>query len=163
MKRDLGQDIPVKHAGFSVRSPWAVMVLMPFQLPIMLGAFLVSIVFTIWPDALQHSPISFETQGLIHHVWHYSLALGSVLVLVGMFWTSSRRLQAELAGLFVLMGASAMNLIAVIALVIDVQGDAEPSGLGIAWRVGILLGMAIRAYIIIREPVVTIKQINGEG
>ncbi len=54
MKRDIGQDVPTKHAKLSIRSPWAVMVLMPFQLPLTVAMFAVSVVFTIWPDALQH-------------------------------------------------------------------------------------------------------------
>jgi len=163
MKREHGQDVPIRHAGFSIRSPWAVMVLMPFQLPLTLSIFAVSVVFTIWPDALQHSPISFEAQGFLHHVWHYSLMLGSLLVLVGMFWTSTRRLQAELAGLFVLMGALVINLIAVVALALDPGNGEEPSGLGMAIRAGVILGLAVRAFIIVTEPSVSIKSSNGEG
>jgi len=158
VKRDSGQDIPIKRAGFSIRSPWAVMILMPFQLPIALSIFAVSIVFTVWPDALQHSPISFETQGFVHHAWHYSLALGSMLLLAGMFLVSTRRLAIELSGIAVLIGALTMNLIALVAIVVSPGGDEEPSGLGLAIRVGIITGLAIRAHIIVTEPVVTVGQ-----
>ncbi len=158
MKRESGESIPIKQARFSIRSPWAVMVLMPFQLPLVISIFAVSIIFTIWPDALQHSPISFEPEGLIHHIWHYSLMLGSLLVLVGLFWTSPRRLTVELVGLFILMGALTMNLIALIAFAITPGDAVEPSGLGMAVRIGVILGLAVRAYIIVAEPVVTVIQ-----
>ncbi len=158
MKHEHGQDVPIKHAMFSIRSPWAVMVLMPFQLPLTWAIFAVSVVFTIWPDALQHSPISFETQGLVHHTWHYSLMLGSLLVLVGLFWTSPRRLTVELVGLCVLMGALVMNLIAVVAFAFSPEDGEEPSGLGMAIRVGIILGLGVRAYIVIKEPTVNVIQ-----
>ncbi len=119
------------------------MVLMPFQLPLMLAIFMVSVVFTIWPDALQHSPISFEKQGLVHHIWHYSLMLGALLVLIGLFWTSPRRLTVELVGLFALIGALMMNIIAIVALAIMPGTAEEPSGLGMALRVGIISGLAV--------------------
>ncbi len=41
--------------------------------------------------------------------------LGSLLVLVGLFWTSPRRLTVELVGLFILMVALVMNMIALVA------------------------------------------------
>jgi len=135
------------------------MVLMPFQLPITLAIFAVSVVFTIRPDALQHTPIGgFETQGFIHHVWHYSMMLGSLLVLVGLFWANTRRLQAELAGLFILIGALTMNLIALVAFALLPSDAEEPSGLGMAIRVGVILGLGIRAYIVVAEPVVIVTQ-----
>ncbi len=158
MKREHGQDVPIKHLGFPIRSPRAVMVLMPFQLPIVLAIFAVSIVFTIWPDALQHTPISFETQGLIHHIWHYSLMLGSLLVLIGLFWTSPKRLTVELIGLFVLMGALVMNMIALVAFAFSPADGEDPSGLGMAIRIGVIVGLGVRAYIVIREPIVNIIQ-----
>lgn len=163
MRNDGGHDIPIRRAGFSIRSPWAVMVLAPFQLPIMLAVFLVSVVFTISPDTLQHTPISFETRGFIHHTWHYSLMLGSLLGVVGMFWTNPRRLQAELAGLFILMGALTMNLIALVAFAVSPSSDAEePSGLGMAIRAGVILGLAVRAYIVVAQPVVTVTATKGD-
>lgn len=147
--------------GTTLRSPFAVLVLMPFQLPVVLAIGLVSVVFTIWPEVLQHSPVGFETRGILHHVWHYSLLAGSVLALVGMFWTNQRlRLRIELAGLFVLMGAMTMNLIAIVAFISDggrVGAEAETSGLDLALRVGIILGLACRAFIIVTAPIVTVR------
>lgn len=158
-----GDDIPIRRAGFSLRSPFAVLILLPFYLPLILSIFGVSVVFTIWPDALEHSPISFEAKGVLHHVWHYSLMLGSLLVLVGLFWASLRRLTAELAGLFVLMGGLTMNLLAVVALTLNPAGAEEPAGLGMALRAGVIISLAVRAYIIVFEPTVSIKPTNGEG
>ncbi len=156
MSHQHGDDVPVK--GFAIRSPFAVMVLHPFQLPLMLVLGGVSIVFTIWPDLLQHTAISFETRGVLHHVWHYSLLVGSVLTLVGMFWTSPRRLRVELSGLFILMGSLAMNLIAqVAASSTGDEADLRVSGLGMALRFGIIVGLASRAFVIVTAPVVTVK------
>lgn len=138
-----------------------VVLLRPMQFPLVVALLAVSVVFTIWPDALQHTPITFETQGLIHHIWHYSLLVGSVLCLVGMLWTNPRwQLPVELSGLCLLMGALMVNLIALSSLASSLSespsGGDEPSGLGLALRVGVILGLAIRAYIIVSEPNVTV-------
>lgn len=125
----------------------------PFQFPLALALFAVTVVFTIWPDVLEHSPIAYETQGLIHHVWHYSLLAGSVLVLAGMFGQFGRHLQVELAGLSIIGGAMMVNL---LALVSTIGQDDEPSGFGMALRVGIIVGLVFRAVGIIRTPVVTV-------
>ncbi len=160
MKHHYGDDVPMRQARFSIRSPFAVMVLAPCQLPLMLVLGALSIVFTIWPDVLQHSPISFETRGVLHHVWHYSLLAGSMLALVGMFSTRAYRLRVELSGLSILLGAMTMNLIALVAAVSSAGrvGDVvETSGLDLALRFGILVGLASRAFVIVTAPVVTVK------
>lgn len=131
-----------------------VVVLNPFQLPLTVALFAVSVVFTIWPDALEHSPIAYETQGLIHHVWHYSLLAGSVLVLAGMFGQFGRHLQVELAGLSIIIGAMMVNVLALVSTIGQV--DDEPSGFGLALRFGIIAGLIIRAVGIILTPVVTV-------
>lgn len=156
MPHNLGDDIPIRRAGFSIRSPWAVAVLMPFYLPVTLAIFIVSVVFTLWPDVLEHSPISFETLGFWHHVWHYSLMLGSALILVGLFWVSVRRLTVELIGLSVLTGAMTTNIIALTAFAFASGDGEDPSGLGLAIRAGVIAGLAVRAYVIVAEPIVTI-------
>ncbi len=141
------------------RSLLAVALLRPVQFPLVVALLIVAIVFAVWPDALQHSPITFETQGVIHHVWHWSLLGGSMLCLVGMFWTNPRwQLPVELAGLILIMGVLTVNLIALISLALSASpnGD-EPSGLGLALRIGVILGFAIRAYVIVAEPVMTVK------
>ncbi len=160
-KHHYGDDVAIKRAGLSIRSPFAVMVLAPFQLPLILALGVVSIVFTIWPDALQHTAISFETRGVLHHIWHYSLLFGSVLTVVGMFWTDARRLRVELSGLFILMGSVMMNVIAQVASA-AVGGEDGASGLGMALRFGILVGMASRAFVIVAAPVVSVKAPPGK-
>jgi len=158
VRRNSGHDIPIKHLGITIRSPRDVIVLHPFQVPLVLCLFVLTVVFTGWPDALQHTPIGgFETQGPIHHIWHYALMFGSLLILVGMFWTSTRRLTVELAGVFILMGGLAMNLVAVVGLALDPGNNEEPSGLGMALRSGVILGLGVRAYIIIRDVTVTLS------
>ncbi len=176
MNRD--HDIPVVHHTISIRSPRAVLLLNP-TLPIVLSLLFVSVVFTIWPEALDHSPISFERRGIVHHVWHYSLLAGSLLALVGMFATFRRRLQLELAGTFLLVGSLTINLIAMVnelepaetflpvgaftinlIAMVDESGHPvgdPPSGLGMAIRAGVILMLAIRTYILIAEPTIEIS------
>jgi hypothetical protein len=159
-------DIPIVRGTFSIRSPRAVALLHPFQLPLVLGLAALAVVFTIWPAALNHTPISFETRGVIHHVWHYSLLAGAVIATVGMFVTHRRRLQIELSGLFLLTGAIVMNLVAVIAQAstIPPTGEEAPSGLGMALRAVVIAGLLVRTYTVVREPTVQIPSIRpNEG
>ncbi len=150
-------EIPVVKATFSLRSPRAVALLHPFQLPLVLILAGLSIVFTIWPEALNHNPISFENRGIIHHVWHYTLLTGALLSTAGLFMVHSRRLQLELVGLCLLTGALVMNLVAVIAEAESVIISSEtPSGLGMALRFGVITGLIIRLYIVAFEPTVEI-------
>ncbi len=132
------------------------LLLYPLQFPLVLALFLVSAVFTAWPEALEHSPISFETRGFVHHIWHYTLLVGAALVLVGMLWNNRRRLQVELSGLFLLIGAMGMNFLAVATA----SGPEAPNGLTIAVRFGVIAGLVLRAWIIISEPVVEIGTIT---
>lgn len=146
------------------RSLLAVALLRPVQFPLVVALLVVGIVTLVAPDALQHSPVTFETRGLIHGTWHYSLLVGSALCMVGMFWTRPRwQLPVELAGLILLMGVLIVNMLGFISLSLSLSsspsGD-EVSGLGIALRVGVILGFALRAYVIVAEPVVTV---NAKG
>lgn len=148
------------------RSLLAVALLRPVQFPLVVALLIVSIVFTVWPDALEHSPITFETQGVIHHIWHYSLLFGSALCLVGMFWVNPRwQLPVELAGLCLLMGVLMVNLIAVSSLAFGLSeapnSEGDPSGFGLALRIGVILGFAIRAYVIVAEPIMTVNSPKG--
>ncbi len=147
-------DIPVVHGTFTVRSPRAVTLLHPFQLPLVLALAVLSVVFTVSPETLDHTPISFETRGVVHHIWHYTLLVGSLLATVGMFVAHRRRLQIELSGLFLLTGALAMNLVASIAEATTTVADGSPTGLGMALRAGVIIGLLIRAYTVAREPTV---------
>lgn len=158
-------EIPVVRGTFSIRSPRAVALLHPFQLPLVFALAVLSIVFTVAPETLEHSPVSFETRGVVHHVWHYSMLAGSLLAIVGMFVVHRRRLQIELSGLFLLIGALTLNLMALIAEASSVvPGDEAPSGLGMALRAGVITGLLIRAYIVAREPTVQIPStLTNEG
>ncbi len=156
-------DIPIVRGTLSIRSPRAVALLHPFQLPLVLGLAAVSVVFTIWPEALNHTPISFEIRGVVHHVWHYSMLTGSLLATVGMFVTHRRRLQIELSGLALLTGALTMNLVALITEAATTAIGEIPGGLGMALRAVIIAGLLVRAYIIAREPTVEIPTLPIEG
>lgn len=156
--------IPIIKSALSIRSPRAVAILHPFQLPLVLVLAVLSIAFTIAPETLNHTPISFETRGIIHHVWHYTLLGGALLALVGMFAAARRRLQIELSGLFLLAAALTMNLVGLftVSAATATTGDEPPSGLGMALRVGVIVGLLVRAYTVAREPTVQIPgtQIN---
>lgn len=147
------------HGGFSIRSPRSVALLNPYQLPIVTSLLVVSLVFTFWPEVLEHSPLSFETLGIVHHLWHYALLLGSALTLYGMLSVRRRRLKAELIGLITLIGCLAINVTAMVADALgDAPNDASLTGLGLAVRVGILLGFLVRAYIVATEPTVDLRE-----
>lgn len=145
--------------GLSFRSPRTVALLNPFELPIVVALVLVSITFTIWPDLLDHAPVSFEQRGIVHHFWHYGLLLGSLVTLAGMMAGTWRlRLVLELAGTSLLVGALSMNIIAVTAATVAHDGDAAVTGLGLAVRSAVMVGFIIRAYILVSEPTVELVQ-----
>lgn len=148
-------DIVVIAGRVTIRNPIRVLLLNPFLLPVMLSLLGVSVVFTIWPDLLRHNAIAFETQGAVHHIWHYSLLVGSLLSLFGMLAAAKWRLKAELFGLILLSAALAINLVAVISAAFDpLAGDTATSGLGFALRAGVLLGMLMRIYVVAFEPTI---------
>lgn len=135
------------------RSPRNVLLLQPFQLFLVVALVAVSVVFTIWPEVLEHSPVSFEKRGVVHHGWHYLLLAGSLITLAGMLSASVRRLRLELVGVCLLVGALGVNLVAVL----DDPGASNVSGLGVALRVAAILGLTTRAYIVATEPTVRIR------
>jgi hypothetical protein len=113
------------------------------------------LVFTIWPQALEHSPISFEKRGVVHHIWHYSLLGGSILSLYGMFSASKLRLQYEFIGLLILTNALLMNLVAQL----DTYFDAGPlavhegvTGIGLGARIILVLILLLRMFVLYFEP-----------
>jgi membrane-associated HD superfamily phosphohydrolase len=154
-----GQDVPLLHGTITIRSPRSVVLLQPFQLSLVLALWIVSVIFTVWPQALEHSAISFEQRGIVHHVWHYTLLAASATTLVGMFSAGRRRLQVELIGLCLLVGALGMNLTATVADALSTPTeDASLSGIGVATRVAAILGLALRAVIVATEPTVELHR-----
>jgi len=143
-----------------MRNTWdrfkAAFLLQPYQLPIVLAAAALAIVFTIWPQALDHAPIAFERRGIIHHIWHYSLFAGSFVALYGMFSESARRLQIEFAGLLTLLVVIALNTIALAADTMTNPPGAE-SGLGLALRCAVLAGLGGRGYTLLRQPTIHVS------
>lgn len=138
-----------------VRNPRRVLLLHPFQLPLSVCLFAVAVVFTVFPQALEHSPVSFETRGIIHHAFHYALLLGGGCSVIGLFMCGRAALQVELGGLTLLLAALALNLTALIAGELTHDAAVDPlSGLGAALRVGVMLGIAVRMYIVLAQPTV---------
>lgn len=156
--------LPIIRHTISFNSPRSVLLLNPV-VPLVVSVFLIAVVFTIWPEALEHAPISFERRGVIHHIWHYSLLGGSILALYGMFSANLRRLQFEFVGLLMLTTALAMNLVAQVATLID-EGSAAGgeaagvTGLGLALRAGVIVTLALRTAVLYFEPIV---QVPGTG
>lgn len=124
----------------------------PFQLPVVLSLFMVAVVFTVSPRALDHTAISFETRGIIHHLFfHYALLLGSGAALAGMLLTRGRAWLLELVGLALVEVAMLLNFIATIADDLATAG-APANGLSLALRAGVLLGLLVRVWMILTLP-----------
>lgn len=147
MNRPNGSDFPVMKGTITIRNPRSVLLLVPLEFSLALALWLTSIVFTIWPEVLEHAPVSFEQRGVVHHVWHYALLLGSSLMLVGLLSAGTRRLQIELVGLVLVIGCLGVNLTAALA-----SSATTIAGLGVGLRVAAILGLSIRAWIVVREP-----------
>lgn len=170
-------DVPINQRTIRLRwrSPRKVALLNPFQLPLALCLALVAITFTLWPEALEHSPISFERRGIVHHAWHYSLLAGSLILLFGMFYAGRRRLAFELGGLIIVWGVLALNFTALLSgttVLIDPPGQQDilrGTGLGMGLRLAILSGLAIRIWIVVTEPTVDLpaatnhRATDGDG
>jgi hypothetical protein len=154
-------DVPLLRTTVSIRSPRSVLLLNPYQLCLVLALFVVALVFSVWPETLEHAPISFEQRGIVHHIWHYTLLVSTMGILWGMFAASSRRLQIELAGLCLLTGCVGLNLTAILFDAVDHHGT-DVAGFGIGLRAGFLLALAVRAWSIVREPLVDLSSTDGE-
>lgn len=144
----------MRNLGF--RSPIKAALLYPMETALIFWMLVVSILFTIWPESLEHAPVSFEERGVVHHVWHYSLLVGAVISVAGLVVQSRRRTLWEILGLVLLASAVALNLIAVIA---DGVTDGVAPSLGgwdVALRFGILTGLILRIYILTAQPVVEV-------
>lgn len=111
-----------------------------FELSLAVALTVISLVFTISPEALEHAPVGFEIRGPIHHGFHFTLLGGSVAMLFGLVLARAR---LEMVGLILVTGAISMNL---IALLTDPQSATE--GLPVALRVAVLTGVVGRLYLI---------------
>ncbi|MCA1571717.1 MAG: hypothetical protein LC798_15665 [Chloroflexi bacterium] len=132
------------------------LLLHPYELPLAASAFIIAIVFTVLPDVLEHSPVGFETRGIIHHVWHYALLLGAALNLIGRFAKGAVALTLQGVGLALLLGCLLLNLSALVTA--EIAGSAaEPlSGLSVALRVALIVGICVRLFIIAERPTVDV-------
>lgn len=153
MTHDANDDVPLVSGTITLRNPRRVLLLNPFQTPLVVCLLAVSVVFTFWPEVLEHAPVGFEERGFVHHVWHYCLLLGAATTLVGMLVASRMRLKIELIGLILLSGTMAINLAAVVNEMV-VAHMTTAGGLGLAMRAAILAGLAMRIIIITRHPTV---------
>lgn len=128
------------------------LLLNPYELPFSFSVLVVAIIFTLSPQTLEHSPIGFETRGIIHHLWHYALLLpGAVLNLVGRF-TRERAwgLALEGIGLALLLGAVSLNFSAIMT------AGSPLGGFGIVLRIALMVGIVVRLFIIIKRPTVDV-------
>jgi hypothetical protein len=132
-----------------------VILLHPFELPLAVCLLAIAVVFTAFPDVLEHSPINFEARGIVHHAWHYALLLGGALTVIGLFAIGPRCLGVELAGLTLLLMCIALNFTALIAGEIDGSGRDALSGMDAALRVAAIVAIGVRMWIIATRPTVT--------
>lgn len=128
----------------------------PFEFPIALTLFLVAVVFTLFPEVLEHTAISFEQRGVIHH-WgfHYPLLFGSAAMVAGLLMHPPPGFIMEFAGLVLVFLALMLNLTAMLADELA-GGEPDASGLGIAIRAALMIGIATRAWIIVKRPTITV-------
>lgn len=155
------RDHAVRLLHVALRNPRDVLLLNPLQLPVVVALLTVSVVFTIWPEVLEHSPVSFEQRGIIHHFWHYTLLTGAASTLFGMMSAGPRRLKAELVGLCLLIGALGINLTSAVAAALATH-PPEVSGLVVAMESALIAGLSVRAYIVTVEPTVDLHSPGGE-
>lgn len=130
----------------------------PAELCLVLSLLLTSVVFTVFPEALEHTPISFETRGIIHHAWHYLILASSASAAAGLMamgnggqkhalhWAP----RARLMGLIGIMVSLLLNLIAVVSD--DLSGGPPAGGLDLALRAAVVVFLGIRVYQIVRPP-----------
>lgn len=131
-----------------------VLLLHPVELPVAVCLFVIAAVFTLAPETLGHTAVSFERRGIVHHLWHYALLFGSALTVIGLLVDARRALLAEFAGVVLLAVVLAVNLIALIA-----EGDPV-SGMALATRGGLLLGLLVRAWILVTLPSVPVRTMH---
>lgn len=140
-----------------------VALLHPFQLPISLAMFGVAILFTAFPEALEHTPVSFETRGIIHHLFHYSLLIGGALSVIGLFLCGRLALPVEFVGLLLLAVALALNLTALVSAELNPEDTPPLSGLVVALRLAVLGGIGVRMFIILTQATVELPAKNTDA
>ncbi len=149
---------PPRRCIAGLRSIRTVLLLHPMELPIAACLLVVAVVFTISPTVLEHTPISFETRGPIHHAFHYLLLIGSALAVAGMLVAFPIRPGLVVGvGLFCIGSAVFVNVVALVS-------DGAPiNGLSLGERVGLLIGIGVRIYIVIAEPIVIVRAGSDDG
>lgn len=139
----------------SLRDVRDALFLNPYQLSVALALFVVTLVFVMWPEALDHDPIAFQDRGTMHHTWHYTLLVSSFVVLWAMVWAHpAQRVMSEILGLLGVFVAMVLTFIELVAA--QSSGD-QPSGLFIGLLSGLILALAIRIYCLIKRPMVQVS------
>ncbi len=125
-----------------------VMFTRPFEFAIAVALFGVCVIFTTFPETLEHAPAGFEDRGIAHHIFHYTLLLGSLLILVGLLLKRGLADEIERAGLVLTAGALTVNLIGFL----DSAPFDELPGVGAALRAAVILGLILRAVALTSFP-----------
>lgn len=115
-------------------------------------------VFTVFPQALEHSPVSFETRGPIHHIWHYAVLMGGLALTLGLWF---RHIRTEIAGLWACGLVVILNLIALVAEDIATPDRPPLSGIDAAARIAILSAIAARLYVLLRLNPQIERELHG--
>jgi hypothetical protein len=133
----------------------SLLLLFPAEITLAGSLTLLAVIFTVFPEALEHSPVSFETRGWIHHAWHYLLLLAASLTLVSHIRSDPWTARTRLLGLLGLVLALTLNLIAEISA--DLSNPAlRAGGLDIGLRVAAISFLIIRIRMIVNPPTVNV-------
>jgi len=154
-----------------VKRLWSTLLLNPFELPLIVCLLVVAVVFTAFPEALDHTAISFENRGAVHHLgFHYPLLFGAAFALIGLLGVPRRIAESRLgrrltpekirvlygAGLALIFVAISLNFVALLAT--EIEANDEPiSGLTVAIRCTILIGLALKIWILATRPTAIIR------
>ncbi len=117
--------------------------------------------YTIFPELLAHSPVSFENRGPVHHLWHYLLLTGG-FALAGGVW--QRSLQLQVFGLWSSSLVILLNFVASAADAISAGSTVELSGMDMALRIMVLAILALRLYVVaVANPRIARELSGAEG
>ena len=114
--------------------------------PLTLGVVFTALgtLFTFSPELLEHSPVGFEARGVIHHIWHYTVLIGGMALVIGV-WLRDDLIEA--LGLAACGLAVLLNTLSISTADYDSIGtsfNTGASGIDIALRVIILVGVIVR-------------------